>query len=319
MVAGMFEVLLGCLLFFVVAVMGAMLAAAVNAKGSPFGQSRPTILVQALVMDVLIAVVLVWVGIGLGTARRWAWTLTVAFSWVWLAGGVVAFVYSILMAPATMAPLSDQAKLPPGFVTSMRIMSMAITACMYLVIPGALLALCHHESVRATCERRDPKIRWTDRCPLPVLALSLALAFSTTSLVSMSACLPVFGIYISGVAGVAVAVLIACLMAWLAWGTYRLQPVAWWGALVVAVVGTADSVVLYAAMDLSEMFKKMGLSAADTERVQKAGLFDGLSRYGPWLSVASGIGLVGYLIFLRRYFFGAKVPAPESAMGSGSS
>jgi hypothetical protein len=318
MVAGMVEVLLGCLLFFVVAITGAMLAAHVSGKGSPFGESSPNILVKALVIDVLVAVVLICVGIGLGTARRWAWALTVAWSWVWLVVGAVSFVYVSLTARATQAAVAVNAKLPEGLTTFMWIVPIATSVLMYFVIPGALLALCQRESVRATCERRDPKIRWTDRCPLPVLPLSLIDAFSVSSAFSMSTCLPVFGIYVSGSAGVAVAVLMACLFAWLAWGTYRLKPAAWWGALVVVVVGTADGVFAFAAMDMSEMYKTMGITAELLESMRKAGLFDILSRYGPWLTLTSGLAALGYLMFLRRYFFRAKVPAPESALGSGS-
>ncbi len=69
MVAGMFEVLLGCLLFFVVAIMGATLAPC-RREGVALWDSSPNILIKALVMDVLMAVVLIWVGIGLGTAGR---------------------------------------------------------------------------------------------------------------------------------------------------------------------------------------------------------------------------------------------------------
>jgi hypothetical protein len=310
MVAGMILVLLGCLLFFVVAMMGAMLAANAHAKGSPFGESSPGILVKALVLDVLIAVALIWVGIGLGTARRWAWTLTVAWSWVWIAMGAVSIVYVILTIPATQAAVAEKAGLPPGFTTLMSIVPILISAGLYFVLPAALLVLCQQESVRATCERRDPKLRWTDRCPLPVLAVSLMFAFSVSSLFSLATCLPVFGLYITGAAAVTAAVLIAGVFAWLAWGTYRLQPAAWWGALVVAVVGMADAVFTFAAMDVAVMYKEMGMSAEMVEAMQKAGLFATFSRYGPWLSLASGIGSLGYLIYLRRYFFRTPTPTP---------
>jgi hypothetical protein len=315
MVAGVLEILLGCLLFFVVATMGAVLAAYANGNGSAPGQLAPNILVKALMIDVLIAVAFVWVGVGLARAQRWAWALTVSASWVWLALGSVMFVHVILTVPATSAALTDKATMPPGFALLMRIVPIATSAFTYLVVPGVLLALCHHGSVRATCERRDPRTRWTDRCPLPVLALSLLFAFSMSSPFSMSDCLPVFGIYLSGAAGVAVAVLVACLMAWLAWGTYRRQPAAWWVALVVAVVGTADMFVMYAAMDLSEMYQKMGMPAEQIEPLQKAGLFALLSRYGPWLTLASGIGFLAYLAFVRRYFGSAEVPSPSVVTG----
>ncbi len=218
---------------------------------------------------------------------------------------------------ATQAAALEKPGCRRGFTTFLWIMPIAISVLMYFVIPGLLACPVPRESVRATCERRDPRSAGPTTVPCPCL-LSLLYAFSVISAFSMSACLPVFGVYLSGSAGVAVAVLIACLFAWVAWGTYRLQPAAWWGALVVVVVGTADGVFAFAAMDISEMYKKMGIAAEMLESMRKAGLFDILSRYGPWLSLTSGLAALGYLMFLRRYFFGAKVGAPESALGSGS-
>jgi hypothetical protein len=58
------------------------------------------------------------------------------------------------------------------------------------------------------------------------------------------------------------------------------------------------------------MYKKMGMPADQIELMQKAGVLDILSRWGPWLGVAGGIVWLGYLLFVRRYFFRGEVPAP---------
>jgi hypothetical protein len=150
--------------------------------------------------------------------------------------------------------------------------------------------------------------------------MSLFFAFGVVSLLSPATwqwTLPLFGIHLSGAAGAAIAVLIAGVNAYLAWGTYRLKPAAWWAALVVTVVGSADLVLVTATTDLFEMYKKVGLPAEDIEIMRKAGLFDSMSRWEPWLGAVGAIACVGYLLFVRRYFFGAKVPAPESALGNG--
>jgi hypothetical protein len=313
-VAGMIEVLLGSLFFLLVASMSVVLGSHAGVKGPEPAESTPTVLIHALVTDVLISVVFIWVGIGLCRARRWAWALTVAWSWVWIVMGVVSFTYVILGLPAISAAARDGAKATAGSEMLLWAVPIVTFVLMFFAIPGTLLALCHHESVRATCERRDPKTRWTDRCPLPVLAVSLLLTFSISSTFSTGGCLPVFGFYISGVAGVIVAALIAGLLAVLAWGIYRLRPAAWWGAAVAAVVVTADSVFMFAAMDLSDMYRRMGTSAELIEQMQKAGMFQMFSRYGPWLSLATGIGALGYLMFLRRYFFGARILAPSAQL-----
>jgi hypothetical protein len=314
MVAGVFEIVLGCFCLLLATMMGGLLAAQGNLQPQPFhGPSFPALLLS-VVIYLLAAIVFVCVGIGLARARRWAWALTVAWSWLWLVLGAVAVVSICLMGQGIWAAAAEQGKLPPQAATAMRITSTVVFACLYVGVPGLLLALCHHKSVRATCERRDAKTRWTDRCPLPVLALSLVFAFSFLSMFSMAAyrwTFPLFGSYVSGTTGAALVVLIAAALAYLAWGTYRLQPAAWWCALVLYVLGTANAVVMFAAMDLAEMYKKMGMPADQIELMQKAGVLDILSRWGPWMGVAGGIVWLGYLLFLRRYFFGSKVVSPS--------
>ncbi len=313
MVAGVFEILLGCFCLLLVMMMGGS-GCADQAAGAPAQGLNAAAIVQALVIYVLAAVAFIWVGIGLARARRWAWALTVAWSWVWLVVGAFGFVIvSCVMGQGTWAAIAEQGKLPPQMATAMRITTTVMLGCIYVVVPGLLLALCHQKSVRATCERRDLKTRWTDRCPLPVLALSLVFALSFVSMFSMAAyrwTLPVFGSYVSGATGAALVVLIAIVLAWLAWGTYRLQPAAWWGAVVVMVVGTANMIVMFAAMDLSEMYKKMGMPADQIDLLQKSGILEMLTRWGPGLGVAGGIGWLGYLLFVRRYFVGSRAISP---------
>ena len=61
----------------------------------------------------------------------------------------------------------------PAMITAMLVIGFAVTAVFMLLLPAAFLVFYQRASVRATCQRRDPQARWTDRCPLPVLAVSL--------------------------------------------------------------------------------------------------------------------------------------------------
>ncbi len=63
-----------------------------------------------------------------------------------------------------------------------------VTAVIYVIIPGALVLFYGSKHAKETCERRDPKVRWTDKCPLPVLAVSLMAG-------CWSACMPLTGFY----------------------------------------------------------------------------------------------------------------------------
>ena len=124
-----------------------------------------------------------------------------------------------------------------------------VMGCIYILLPALFLIFYHRESVRATCQRRDPQIRWTDRCPMPVLALSILCALSALCMPTMVVyrpVMPVFGVVLSGAAGAAVILLMTLAMAYLAWGTYRLQMAAWWGTLLLCIVGILNMVHIFA-------------------------------------------------------------------------
>jgi hypothetical protein len=262
--------------------------------------------IQGVVFYLPLSVAFIWLGIGLARARRWAWTLTVVLSWIWLIIGIVVFaMFMLLLGPTMWASMARQEAIPPEVIMAMRIVTGAVLGCMYILLPGLFIVLCHRESVRATCQRRDPKIRWTDRCPMPVLAVSLILALSIlsmSSLVAYGCVFPLFGVFISGAAGAVAILLIALVLAYLAWGTYRLRMTAWWMALLLSIAGTVNVVVTFSRTDLLEMYKKMGTPADQLEMIQKMGLVESMSRWGPWMYLVGGAGWLGYLLYVRRFF-----------------
>jgi hypothetical protein len=140
---------------------------------------------------------------------------------------------------------------------------------------------------------------------MPVLALSIMLAFSVISmswLVAYGCVMPLFGVFISGPAGAAVILLLALVLAYLAWGTYRLQMAAWWGTLFFWTAGMLSFVVTFSRSELMEMYQKMGMPADQLETLRKAGFVELMHRWGPWMGLIGGAGLLGYLLYVRRYF-----------------
>ena len=92
--------------------------------------------------------------------------------------------------------VGQQGQLPPGVMMFTRIVTTVTVACIYVFLPALFLLLCNHKSVRETCRRRDSKIAWTERCPMPVLALCLILVFSGLSMFSLAGynwTMPLFG------------------------------------------------------------------------------------------------------------------------------
>jgi hypothetical protein len=309
---GAFQVLLGCM-----AGLGGLLSTAMAVVGPlPGAQSIDVrMMIPSIVFYFLFAAVLICLGLGLAFARRWAWTLTVVLSWMWLVVGVIATLALLFMVgPMMTETVAQRAPLPPEALMIMRVMIFAMSAFMYLVLPGIFIVFCHHESVRATCVRRDPKIPWTDRCPMPVLPVSILLAvgiLSTFSSLAYGGAVPVFGVYLYGPAGVSVVVLMAALLAYLAWGTYRLQMAAWWGTVLIWIAGASSMAITFARGGLMEMYERMRMPPDQLEMIRKSGLVESMAQWGPWAVGLGGIAWLGYLLFVRRYFV-HKPPLPLS-------
>ncbi len=265
--------------------------------------------IKYTVFFLLAAVAFVWLGIGLAKARRWAWTLTVVLSWMWLIFGALGLATVMFF----MSQMKDEAIVPhggakvasSGAMTAMMIGFGVFGACIAVLMPVVFLMLCHSKSVRATCWKRDPKARWTDRCPMPVLAVTIFHAswiWTMLWLLASMRTMPMFGMLLSGASGAALILGIVLVLGWLAWGTYRLQMAAWWGSLLVGIVSALNVVVTHWHADLAKLYEKMGMPADRLDLIQKTGILDATSFWAPRVGLVVGAAWLGYLIFVRRYF-----------------
>jgi hypothetical protein len=317
LLVGVLQIVLGCLSGLMALFLIAILFFAPLARVQAQGMNQQA-LIPGIVMYVLVGVGLIWLGIGLALARRWAWTLTVVFSWLWLMVGVGAFaMLLVMMKPMVRASLEQQqGKVPPEAAMAMPIFSGACAGCAYILLPAIFLGFCHNEAVRATCLRRDPKVRWTDRCPMPVLALSVVFAFGMVSMLSILAygpVMPLFGFVLSGVPAILAVVLIELVLAYLAWGTYRSQMAAWWGSMVFGIAGAVNMVVTFWRGDLMALYEKMNMPAEQLDMMRKMDIVPVMSQALLWTGVVGGIAWVGYLLYLRRYFVRASYDGLEPA------
>jgi hypothetical protein len=312
---GALQILLGCFCGLGAIFVGAL-------RLFPMGRAaqnwEPPIFVQMAAFYLGLAVAFIWLGKGMFSARRWAWTLTVVSSWIWLIFGVFGFInVEFIIGPRTWEYMAQQkGKMPAQFVESVRLFSGVFLAFLYLGLPGFFLMLSHHESVRATCIRRDPRVPWTDRCPMPVLAIVLFLAFSILplrSLATLKFVVPCFGTFLSGGAGALATALIAIIVAALTWGLYRLRMAAWWGALLLGSASSLNTAITFQRADIAEMYKQQGFSASTLEMFHNKGLLELTRQWGLWTGLVGGVAWVVYLIAVRRYFLGNGVSTAEPA------
>lgn len=316
---GIVQILLGGLFASTVPVM-LLLVARSHELGMPV--DLPT-LIPNLSLYALVAVLFVALGIGSIRARRWARSLTLMMSWIWLACGVFALILVVVLVPGLVDELAYEAELDAASVAMVKILSVAVVGLFHVALPGTFVIVYGSRHVRATCERRDTRVRWTDRCPPRVLTLSVSHALLALVMLGEAAynwLVPFFGLLLTGVPG---AMLVAVVIAWsvyLAWGLYRLRMSAWWGALWLAVVMTASWAVTASRVSMSEIYEAMDLPEEQLDLLSQSGMME----TGPTVVVTLVLlaAYVVYLLYVRREFPGPAstrsdtggADTPESSM-----
>jgi hypothetical protein len=257
-------------------------------------------LASAVVVYGLGAAFFLTTGIGSIRCRRWARALTVVASALWMVAGVVGGLMIVVVMPRI---LSAQ-----GQATTM-----ATTGCVAgvvlaggIILPLALFLFYRSENVRLTCERIDRKARWTDRVPLPVLAVILGLAFGALALIANLAS-PSFVILGRNVTGATAAITLfalAGLCAVLAVQLYRLKESAWWTLILLQLIGVAIAITTIMTSDVEKMVPAG--TPAEVAAIYRDPLF--LAVFA-----ATWIAYFAFLVYLRRFFILRHEPRTRRA------
>jgi len=250
------------------------------------------------------ATAFVWLGIGSMMCRRWARALLLVLAWLWLIGGCMGMVFALFIMPQMFAqPQPGMPPLPPVARVMIMLFTLATCFVIYVLIPGVLVFFYQSRHVQATCAARDPVPRWTDACPLPVLALSLLLGFGAACMpfmVLFHGVVPFFGRYLSGAPGMVLLLASAVAYAWAARASYRRQLAGWWVAVLGYGLWMLSAAVTFARAGLLPMYERMGFPPAQLEQMQRMNFL-----HGPLLPVLTAIcwlPFLGGLLYVRRYF-----------------
>jgi hypothetical protein len=305
-VFGIFAVIIGaiCALFVPLMIFGQL----INARklGTDFDPSAA--LISSFVYGVM-AVAMIWLGVGSILARRWARALLLCLGWIGLITGVLAMPAVFLAMDSIGDTLRAQGQtVPPATLAVIKFFAIATTFVIYIAIPGIAVLFYRSPHVKHTCEMRDPIVRWTDRCPLPVLALVLVKSFGAVMLLLIlpiyGGAFPLAGYVVTGGAARLCWLIVVVFMAYAARGFYRLDRQAWLVYTVGATVLWVSSLVTFQRIGLVDFYRQMGLPEGQLEVMAKSPLF--LNGSLLWLSLLSMVVFLGYLFYVRRYFPAVK-------------
>lgn len=302
---GAIQIAFGLLCALMLVLMGIGLAAAAAMGGQPGAPAMDTrMMMPGFLFYLLLAVWNLWMGIGSIMARRWARALVLVMSWVWFVMGTVGMIFLLAWMPDMFDRMAAVGQMPPAAVQVATVVTFVFAALFYTVIPGLFVLFYGSPHVKATCDRIDPRPRWTDRCPLPVLALSVMAAIWAACMPLMGFygwCIPFFGTILTGAGGAAFALLAAVLLAFLARGLYRLNLAAWWGTAALSVVWAASVAVTFSRIDMMKYYEKMNFPAEQMEALRVMPMMQN-SSWIAWAIAGWVIAGLGYMVWTLRYF-----------------
>ena len=303
---GSFSIFFGVVCLLISLVM--FLAAAV---GFPTGQTARINLFSGL-FYLIPAAIGIWLGIGSVLCRRWARTLLFLYSLGWLVIGVISIFSIFLMADVMRAGMMQpEAKISEAMVATVQKVMFAVMGIIYILIPGAFTWFYARTSTRLTCEARDPRERWTDRCPLPLLAL-VGLTFFTAAMMPATflytPVFPLFGMFLKGVPATMAYLSVCGCLGLSAWGLFRRWTFFWWLALGSTVFLLVSYWVTFQSRGLMEMYRQMELPA-ETLRILEASSLVSDSRF-LYFGLVAWLPYFGLILYVRRYMKGGRDESP---------
>lgn len=300
---GVFQIGLGGLCALMIPLMVIGLLAAKTLPQNAAAPADTRMMVPGLLFYALTATWFIWMGVGSILARRWARALLAVSSWIWLVGGVGGLVTLWLILPDMYAQMAATGQMPRAIVQIVMWVTLGFMLVFYVLVPGALALFYSSRNVRATCEARNPAPCWTDACPPPVLALCLLFGFWACSVLFMGFynwVTPFFGFLVSGVFGAAIALVTAALLAYGAWGCFRLDLRAWSCSAGLVIAWSLSAAITFSRVSLMDFYAKMNIPPQQLALMKPV-----CETQAPLLACFFALwiaALLGYLLYLRRFF-----------------
>jgi hypothetical protein len=318
-VFGVIQIILGVMAAFGIPIilLGAVMSRSVTGTAMPIG----TYMLQCLTYGIA-SIFLITLGVGSIRARRWGYALTLIMSWQWLIIGTIVTVMITAILPAAFAigfrkaaaANPNAGNLPAGVMAVILTVIIIVFAVFFIVLPLVFVLFYRREDVKETCLRRDPVERWTDRCPLPVLAASLIFAFAAPYYLMMAVTtplIPFFGRWLTGVPGAAGCVVLAAIDAFLAISFFRLKLAGWWVAMASLSSRVVSIALTYSRGNLLQAYSQLGWRQSQLQAMSGNPMLRG--NLILWWSLVYILVFFGYIFWTKRYFpAGSAIPRPPA-------
>jgi len=293
------------ILFLLVAGLCALLGLLGLAAGMSTGQAGGAAMSGVAIVYGSVALLFGSLGVGAMRARRWCRPLVLILSAFAMVGSVIGLVCGVLYASDFVSMFESelakqpQQTMPEGMGYIVLVMMALFILFVGVVLPLVCFLFFRSPHVKATCEVKDPDPRWTDACPVPVLALVLLVAANAFFVVltpfTSKGFFPFFGDYLIGFPGAIACLLMASALFYAAWRAYYLDVLGWWLMLAVSMLQSVSQLMTMAQADLGELYRMMGYSAEALMR-----------GFNTANTAAFAVAGLLFLIWVKRYFRSAN-------------
>lgn len=300
---GILQIILGgcCFLVTLSMVLGMIVAGSIDNNASP--PMTLSTMIPLILVYVALDVWFIWMGIGSIKAKRWARALILTTSWIWLLTGITGIIFMIFFMPDMSTVMGEPGQVSRNVAFVAKIFLYTFYIIFVFIIPLVLVLFYGSKSVKQTCEFRDTTIRWTDKCPLPVLGLSLVFVFfALFTLLShfFGSPIPFFGIILTGTLRTIILLVGTILLLFLAWGFYNLNIKAFWTSVVVCILGAISGVVTSFTISPSDFYKHMDFPPQTMEILNASPMPTKLNM--GFYTILWFVVIVGYLFYTKKYF-----------------
>ena len=232
----------------------------------------------------VIGALAIMLGYGHVRMRRWARPFAETLLWSWLVLGVpltIVFLFMLLSIKELTLVVA--------------IAIIAVLALSYPIVPVALLRFYRGSHVRRTFESWDAAICQVEFVPMPALVLVFLYSFYMLTLhipILFNGLVPLFGSWLTGMAGVAILDLLMVCLGILIWGTLEQKAWAWWGAILYFGLLLLSTTITLVGTTYADLLVMARFPAYEIE------FLDGIPMQGWHLALFIGLPLIATLAVL---------------------
>jgi hypothetical protein len=255
-------------------------------------------------LAIYLAVAAVFITLGIGSIKttRWARSLTLLLSWITFITGIYVLVFFIFWGSGMFEQIGSNAQ-NANVAFFAKVILYAFTIFFLIILPGVFILFYRRDDVIKTVEQYDPKERWTDSRPLPILAISFLFIytfFMPFFYIAYGFVAPFFGVFLSGVPAAILLFANSAISLYLALEVYRMKSQAWYYTIYLSLFWIVSFLITLLFNDFIDIYTPMNLPESQIALIEKMGIFSNFGVFS--MTLLYFIPYLGFLWYTKKYF-----------------